>query len=203
MTSDIIRVNANGKGIREALEQVEALTAFRGLPAKERLHIRLLAEELMGLLRGLTGEVEAEFRVEDKNGEFVLSLFTHTLMNNEKRKKLIESSTSGKNSAASGIIGKLRDIIETVTEPVDDCNLVIDTLGWMDGDVDYISGCATWSLLQYKQNVEQKKLAEEWDELERSIVANIADEVKVFIKGDTVEMLIYKKTKGGTNNADK
>jgi hypothetical protein len=124
-------------------------------------------------------------------------------MNNEKRKKLIESSTSGKNSAASGIIGKLRDIIETVTEPVDDCNLVIDTLGWMDGDVDYISGCATWSLLQYKQNVEQKKLAEEWDELERSIVANIADEVKVFIKGDTVEMLIYKKTKGGSNNADK
>jgi hypothetical protein len=34
---------------------------------------------------------------------------------------------------------------------------------------------------------------EEWDELEKSIVANIADEVQISIRDTTVEMVIFKK----------
>ena len=32
-----------------------------------------------------------------------------------------------------------------------------------------------------------------WDELEKSVVGHIADDVKVFISGRTVEMTIIKK----------
>ncbi len=203
MRSDTIRVDASGKGFDEVFAQVEALTAFRGLSKKDAMHIRLLAEEMMGLLRGLTGEVEADFHVEENAGQFVLGLSTLTAMNNEKRRKLEESSTSGKNSAAVGVIGRLREIVARAIEPVDDNALTYDSMGWMDGDADSIGCTATWSLLQYRQSVEHQKLADEWDELEKSIVANIADEIKVFIKGNSVEMLIYKKTEGGTDNADK
>ena len=34
---------------------------------------------------------------------------------------------------------------------------------------------------------------EDWDELEKSIVANIADDVKIGIAGQDVEMVITKK----------
>ena len=54
-----------------------------------------------------------------------------------------------------------------------------------------------WSLLQYKSMVEQEKQhkqsSEAWDELEKSIVANIADDVKVGVRGDIVEMTIIKR----------
>ena len=32
-----------------------------------------------------------------------------------------------------------------------------------------------------------------WDELEKSVLANVADEVKVSIKGAEVELTVYKK----------
>ena len=34
--------------------------------------------------------------------------------------------------------------------------------------------------------------AEEWDELEKSVVAKVADEVEVAIYRDRVELIIYK-----------
>ena len=59
----------------------------------------------------------------------------------------------------------------------------------------------TWSMVDYRGQLEQyaKKdpgALEAWDELEKSVVAHVADDVKVAIRGRTVEMAIYKKLNG-------
>ena len=41
-----------------------------------------------------------------------------------------------------------------------------------------------------------EKAREMWDELEKSVVTHVADDVKVAIRGRTVEMAIYKKLNG-------
>ena len=53
-----------------------------------------------------------------------------------------------------------------------------------------------WSLKQYKSNVaklmkEDDSVKGEWDELEKSIVANIASDVQVGVTEDHVKMVIY------------
>ena len=61
-------------------------------------------------------------------------------------------------------------------------------------------GMYSWSMTKYKQEVieeiskgEQDEEHEEaWDELEKSIVANIADEIAVKVKDRHVEITIYK-----------
>ena len=41
---------------------------------------------------------------------------------------------------------------------------------------------------------EKREGAEEaWDELEKSVIAHVADEVKISIRGYDVEMIVYKK----------
>ena len=55
-----------------------------------------------------------------------------------------------------------------------------------------------WSMKKYKAAIENEathddSAKEKWDELEKSIIVNIADEVKIFIAGNTVEMTVYKK----------
>ena len=58
-----------------------------------------------------------------------------------------------------------------------------------------------WSMVKYsdalsslvKQNDDAAKAA--WDELEKSVVAHVADDVKISIKGNQVEMIIYKSIK--------
>jgi hypothetical protein len=55
-----------------------------------------------------------------------------------------------------------------------------------------------WSLSDYKNNVGKEGASEEhkerWDELEKSIVNNIADDVQVGVKGNHVVMTISYKT---------
>ena len=59
----------------------------------------------------------------------------------------------------------------------------------------------TWSMVDYKNQLEQyaKKNPEAmaaWDELEKSVISHVADNVKVAIRGRSVEMVIYKKLNG-------
>ena len=51
-----------------------------------------------------------------------------------------------------------------------------------------------WSLHAYRNAVAENrdKEPEKWDELEKSITAKLADDVKIFIRGNTVEMVIEK-----------
>lgn len=192
MRSDVIRVSASGAGMNEALAQAEAVAVYKGLSDKETLRLRLMAEEMMGMLRGLTGEVEAEFYIEDEDRDFRLHLSTVTVMTGEKRRKLMECATSGKNSAAVGIMGKIRSLFDVLLE-ADSEPASLLAFNMMVNEIDRFGVSATWSLMDYRQIVGERRDAEEWDELERSIVANIADEIKVFINGGKVELVIFKK----------
>ena len=69
MKSDIIKVNASGSGIKEALTQTEKIAEIKGLSQEDQMRLRLLAEEMMGMLQGLTGEVESEFYIEEENND--------------------------------------------------------------------------------------------------------------------------------------
>ena len=195
MRSDIVQVNANGTGVEEALAQAEAVAAYKKLPYKDSLKLRLLAEEMMGLLQGLTGEVEAEFYIEDQDGEYRLHLNTVTEMDAEKRLRLRETSNSGKTASATGILGKLRNLFECACEPVDTDVPPFYTLGIVDAGMDPGAMTTTaWSLARYRDAVrEDDSRRDAWDELERSVIANAADEIRIGIKGRRVEMTVIKK----------
>jgi hypothetical protein len=47
-----------------------------------------------------------------------------------------------------------------------------------------------WTLSKYRDSVKNEE--EPWDELEKSIIANVADDVVVSVKGKQVEIVILK-----------
>jgi hypothetical protein len=197
MISDVIHVNSDGTGIREALRETEKVAQYKQLSKKDTLHLRLLAEEMMGMLEAINGVLDAEFRIENEGGRYKLHLRAETLMNSKKRAQLLSASTSGTNSAAKGVMGKIRELFERALEPVDnDLNTYYST-GWYSTGVDTVGPepviAGIWSLNKYKDSVDRNDSEEAWDELEKSIVANLADEVEIGIKGGTVEMTIFKE----------
>ena len=177
MKSDVIHVTNKGTGFDEALAQAEAAARFRNFDRNSTLHLRLLTEEMMGMMRALTGEREADFWIESRgwDGALGLHLRVKTLMNAEMRKKLLSASTSGLNAAASGLIGKLRDLFESAAEPVS-----------QEMAEDLKNGI-------YSSAEEGFTSKENWDELEKSIVADFADDVQIAITGQNVEMIITKE----------
>ena len=189
MKSDVIVISNDGSGMEEALSQAEKVAQYKGLQTKTALHLRLLTEEMLGMMRSITGGRTGCFWIEDQDSVFQLHLQVETMMDFSKQEKLLEVSSTGKNEAAKGIMGRIRAFFD----PID----------WADAPVpmnpDTANPMYSWSMSSYRQMVKDglehdlEGAAEAWDELEKSVVSNIADDVKVSIKGRNVEMIILKK----------
>ena len=214
MKSDKITVTNAGQGMEAALEQAGAAAAYRGLTGKDALHLRLLAEEMLGMLRQITGQTEAIFWVESEGKKFELHLAAHQLITDVMRGTLLSVSSTGKNAAAVGVMGKLRDIFERAFDAVDLSKTSEYSNYYLRGlllsadpeGIDPMSYALNasmnaetleWSMKKYKQTVEKDMQEDdeakaEWDELEKSIVANLADEIAVSIRSGDVEMTVYK-----------
>ncbi len=200
MKSDVIHVKNDGEGFTEALEQAERVAKFKSLPDKSALHLRLLTEEMMGMMHALTGQKEAEFWIEDAKNVFSLHLQVETAMTAEKRRQLLAASKSGANSAARGLTGRLRDLLERVMEPQNDefgSDLITGmNYAFANADLSDVSPLVMdhlWSLQAYKAAAEEGKAPKQtWDELEKSVVARLADDVRISIAGKNVEMVIVK-----------
>lgn len=200
MRSDVIHVTNGGRGFEEALSQAELVARYKGLPNKSALHLRLLAEEMLGMMNALTGEREADFWIDDEDGVFTLHLQAEAEMNAKLRKNLLAVSTSGVNAAAKGVTGKLRDLFERMLEP-GDMNLGADVAAGLccsGFDPEFGSYMFTvddyWSLEKYRAAARDGRTPKEnWDELEKSVVGKLADDVQIGIRGSRIEMAIIKK----------
>ena len=88
-------------------------------------------------------------------------------------------------------MGKVRSVFETMlidyVTAYNENYTTYYTMGMVSEPPYYSSA---WSLVKYK---EAEKNEDEWDELEKSIIANLADDVVVGIKGKKVDIIVKKK----------
>ena len=109
MKSDVIAIDNKGTGFKEAVEATKKLAEFNGLSATDSLHLQLFTEEMLSMVRIVTGEVKASFWVDQEDKTYDLNLTTETVMDKDKRATLISASSSRKNEAAGSFLGMLRD----------------------------------------------------------------------------------------------
>lgn len=202
MQTEKISIYAAGDGRDKALELTEKAGAFCGLDNKSTLRLRLLSEEIIELIRPFSSELKGDFWLETNDENVEIHLKTNIPMDLQTRNELLSVATSGKNSAAKGLIGKIREMIARVTLPDDpetkamtDQALGLMALGSQMGSS--YGSTYSWSMTAYAESVNNSTVftdeaAEAMDALEKSIVANIADEVKVNIVDSNVEVVIYK-----------
>ena len=189
MRSDYIVVSSDGNNMDKVMRETEKVAVYKELSKSGALHLRLLTEEMLGMMRSITGKTDACFWIEDEDDVYQLHLQADTYMDLEQKEKLIAASTRGKNEAAKGLMGKIRSFFE----PVSDVPVFIDPA------YDPTGAFLMWSLSDYQNKVQaelehkSEGAAEAWDELEKSVVSHVADDIKVSISGRQVEMVIYKK----------
>ena len=198
MRTDIIEVSSWDDRIGVVLSHVEKMAVYKELPPKQAMHLRLLAEEMMSMMRSITRGMHGEFWIEDEDQVYELHLRVRTVMDSEKREQLLSAASSGKNESARGLMGRLRDFFDRGADA--DVNAYTSPLmlGGMYEDSSTPALNWDWSLERYVEAyrndhhvTEEQK--EAWDELEKSVVARVADDVLVSIRGGTVEMVIVKK----------
>ena len=197
MRSDVLSFDALHTDPTPALLQVEKCATYCELTAKQALQLRLLAEEMLGLTRAVLGECRAEFWVEGQDKAMKLVTVAHAQVSEDEREQLLQVSTSGENEATRDVMGKIRRIIEVGLYgdgSLQNQLLANAMIGGYQCEDCYAMGAA-WSLAQYMDWARDRKAQqpEAWDELEKSIVAKLADEVTVSIKVREATITIIKQ----------
>ena len=188
MKSDVIKVSSKEDRTDLVLDQAARMASVQKLSHKSALHLRLLSEEMMCMMRAITGDIDGEFWIENKGPSYELHLRCRTFMDEHRRNMLLGASSSGKNEAERGFMGKLRAFFE----PKEDLPL------FYRFNADGTCSDMVWSMRSYQQMLRQcvdqnREGAEEaWDELEKSVVSRLADEVRVGIRGDEAEMTVFR-----------
>lgn len=205
MKTDVITVYSDLRGREEAMDTAERFAAYNGIKGREAMHLRLLTEETICMIHGILEDFRADFWLETKQTKkgtlCMICLSADKQANRVQEKHILSVSTSGRNENAKGIAGRIREVIrhslqtssseeESFLTSINDACLGIGT-----GSSSYPAPSADyWSLRLYRQNLSAKKDAkvEEWDELEKSIISKLADEVKVWLENDRTEVVIEK-----------
>ena len=212
MKSTVIQFSNESDRLGAVLEETSKLSAYVGLDKKQALRLRLLSEELIGMLKELSGNFEGQFwaEAEGRDVALITSIFVIDEMDNKTKKGFIDVSSTKKNEAAKGIMGKIRDVVENMMYPEQasaafgyradalEVDAMLGTVsqpgdektGNVESVVDHMMLGDSWSLNQYK--AKQRDNQEPWDEIEKSIIANIADDVTVSVKGKCVVIKLIK-----------
>ena len=184
MKFDVINISSKGEGMDAALAEADHVAKELGLKQRDAQQMRLLSEELMGAVRSIIGDLEGKFWIETDGMSYQLYLQIRALLDPEQRAQLLSVSTSGKNEAFRGLLGKIFAYFD-VRSIENDPMLLIEstTSGTENGDL-------TWSLEAYRERLRNR---EEWDELEKSVIAHLADNIEVSVRGYDAQIMVFKE----------
>lgn len=200
MKSDVCKLTNDKSTLDNILAEAEKSASYNKLSAKQSLQLRLLAEEMVGMLPELLEIGNGEFWIENDGPEYELHAAIKTKrMTLDKKEEIMSVSKSGVNASSKGIINKIKLIAESMADGYVEASKMSNTAGYEFYDMGSATGqlqneiwSEAWSLKNYRDNAQDNKDKETWDELEKSVIANIADDVIVGYIGKKVNIIIKK-----------
>ncbi|MCR4785420.1 MAG: hypothetical protein K5847_02070 [Lachnospiraceae bacterium] len=212
MDKEKMVITSRGMELYDELAKIDRDIKTLNLERRDSLHLRLLAEETLGMLKLMAGDFTSLLWIEKDDKEARIHLVAKTEdMDIDTKKELIAVSTSGKNAKAKGLMGKIGEVFENSLLHYE--NIVelereygvgtIDPAAAGSMSTDYMTA---WTLEQYRMSMRQEDVDRDfaWSEeesepndiFEKSIVGSIAKNVIVGVKKEDVEMTIIMDLKG-------
>jgi hypothetical protein len=212
MSKEKMVITSKGMELYDELAKIDKDIKTLNLERRDSLHLRLLAEETLGMLKMMAGDFTSLLWMETDGKVASIHLVAKTEdMNIDTKKELIAVSTSGKNAKAKGLMGKIGEVFENSLLHYEN---VVELereygIGYSDPAIagsmgaDYMTA---WTLEQYRKSLQSEDVDKdfEWNEeasepndiFEKSIVGSIAKDVIVGVKKEDVEMTILMDLKG-------
>ena len=203
--SDKFMVNSDAERMAAARYATENFAWQIKLDRRDMLRLDLLVEETLGMVKTMLDEFYGQiwFTADGKACEIHFEATAD--MNADRKEDLLSVSSTGKNAAAKGFMAKLGEMISGAMHSM---GRTMDAYGQetMQYGIVHVPGVMAgspdltpiWTLQTYRSDLDQARGAngsaeEAWDELEKSIVARLADDIIVGVKGDRIDLVIRKQ----------
>ncbi len=196
MTTDTFKVDGNGNGWEEAMNEAEHCGNYCGLAKNDTLRLRLLTEELLSLMKSTVGKFNGNFWIEkNEDNGFKIHLNSDVFVNLNQREELLSAAkTSSKEK--KNIFLMIKDVwkdyldAQSIVLSDPDSQMQVSIMG-MDVTASGLP-LYSWSLNNYINNMPDTK-KEEKDELEKFILKSIADDLLVSVRKNFAELTAVKK----------
>lgn len=197
MKSNVCSIEQGTRDLEAILKESERVAQYAGLSHKQSLQLRLLCEEIDGMLPNIIDDFEGELWIDFDEGVCKVNIAIQIPeLNTDKKQELIAISKKGRNAAAVGIVGKIRDAVQNFFLDDERMEAMVLSTGPFGASTGYSEGvdyAYLWRLEEYRNSVKQARQGEAWDELEKSVIASVADDVIVGVKGKQASIVIVKK----------
>lgn len=203
IVSDKFMVNSDAGRMAAARYATEDFAWQIKLDKRDALRLDLLVEETLGMVKNMLEDFYGQlwFTADGKACEIHFEATSD--MDVEKRQELLSVSSTGKNVAHRGFMAKLGEVISGALHGF---GRTMDAYGQetvkygivhspspMMGNADMMT---VWTLQTYRDGLDQASdddAEAALDELEKSIVAKLADDILVGVKGDRINLVIKKQ----------
>ena len=197
MRSNICTIEKGTKDLAAILKESERVAEYNGFTHKQTLQLRLLCEEIDGMLPNIIDDFDGEMWIDFDDGVCKITVSIRIPeFNIDKKEELIGIAKNKKNAAAVGIVGKIRNAIENFfldEETMKSMALSAGDAEFSNGYYEGVDYAYLWRLEEYRSTVKKETQTDAWDELEKSVIASASDDVIVGVKGKCAEIVIIKK----------
>lgn len=173
--TDPVEIRTLEEDLSKALEKADKFAAYYTLTEKEHNMLRLLSEELIGFTREVTGDAGGKFWIAGNRNKVQICLKKKSYMSAEIRQQFLELSSTGKNAAVTTFADSIREMIESRSASTDR---------------------QTITYREYKKNN-----AGIDEDLEKKIISSLSDDIKVGIRGNSIEISVMKNFHKGKEEA--
>ena len=194
MKTDKLWINGNIRRNSEVNDILEDFAGKAGIAGKDFVHMNLLAEETLGMANQLLKDFDGEIWLETTAEGYEIILEADVRENRE--------GTVPAQDEPAGFMAKIAELLN--------CSFMFENAAEMPENLagmlpDYMSyglrdsaespaWAGTWSLSAYRSRLQhQPGSGINLDELEKSIVGSLADEVTVGIQGRRIRLVISKR----------
>ena len=187
----ICPIEGNSWDVERALNEVDSFSRYQGLGAKQSERLRLIGEELLGMVGGFLQVENGRFWIDVVDGAYTVNLAGSTVVG-VRAKAILESA--GRNVEYKGIGGLFRKAVDAMEEMIKDSGADFAASEQIDaalaGTIIDSSESLNWSLARYNESVERDEIADEYDEMEISVLKKYAKDIIVSYRNDRIDVKV-------------
>ena len=197
MRSNVCKIDNGTKDLAAILRESEKVAVYNELNHKQTLQLRLLCEEIDGMLPNIIDNFNGNLWIDFEDGVCKVNVsLRFEEFTSDKKDGLVALARNKKNAAATGVVGRIRSAIENILldeETTWGADVSPESLYYASEYHSRMDYAHSWSLEQYRSSLRGQAKGEDWDELEKSVIASVADDVIVGVKGKQADIIIVKR----------
>lgn len=177
--------------IERALNEVDSFSRYQSLGARQSEKLRLIGEELLGMVGGMLDVESGRFWIEKDGDDYTVNLAARTIVG-VRAKEILNSAS--KNTEYRGLTGLVRKAIDSMAQMYRDSGAGYDMTAQIDsalaGTEPISDDELAWSLAKYTESVERDAKADSWDELELSVLRKTSKDIVISYRNDRADIRI-------------